>query len=196
MKRKILALVASMTLVLGMSLSANAAGSPSASTAAASTETVVTTPSGQNISAATLQTYASEVSIASTDAKDAKVTATSPAAAVSLAYFAGKEVGENAKVLTMVDITASSAGTFTINVPGVVAGQSVTVIHLKSSTEDEVLPATAGNGTVTFSMTTYSPVAVVANATSPKTGANTFAMALAAIAALGVAVYCAKRYAK
>lgn len=195
MKKKLLAMLGVMVLTLGTSMSAFAAGSPSANSAAASTETVVTTPSGQNISEASLVTFAAETKMTS-DVEGATMTATSTGAAVSLTYFAGEKVGANAKVLTMVDITASKPGKFTLAVDGIVAGQNVTVLHLIDSTHVEVLPATAGNGTVTFSMTSYSPVAVVTNATSPRTGANTVVIVLVAIAAASAAVFCTKRYAK
>ncbi len=88
--------------------------------------------------------------------------------------------------------------TLTFDVNGVKAGMNVYALHFNAEKDMwEVIPATAGNGTVTATFTSLSPVAIVttdAAVVSPKTADTTMvwaAMALVAIA--GVAVVNKKR---
>lgn len=86
---------------------------------------------------------------------------------------AANSLGGTIRIATMVDIhvpTGTGAATFTLGVPGLVSGQSVTVLHLRSDGVVERLPVSSVNsGSVTFTMTSYSPVAVIINESSSTT---------------------------
>ena len=83
--------------------------------------------------------------------------------------------------------------TITFTVPGVVSTTKVAVLHYKGSAW-EVVPSTAGNGTVTATFDSLSPVAFVidkntastgtGSTTSPKTGESTAVIGLGVIALL------------
>lgn len=210
MKKKFLAFACAAVLTFGMSMTAFAASSPDAGSTASSssssststessTEVLVKTASGLAITPEVLSNYAGNTTL-STSVAGATVTPLGNKAAVSMVAAANATVGSNAVIATMVDINVPSGtgtATFTLGIPSLVAGQSVTVIHLKSSTEWETLPVSAvGNGTVTFTMSSYSPVAVVLNATAPKTGEANMAIILV-IAAAGIAgaAVCGRKYA-
>lgn len=210
MKKKLLAFACAAVLTFGMSMTAFAASSPTAgSTASAaedSTETVspkevlVKTTSGQAVTPEVLSNYVSNTTL-TTSVAGASITPVGNKAAVSMVAAANGQVGPNAVIATMVDINVpdgTGTATFTLGVPSLVAGQSVTVIHLKSSTEWEVLPVSAvGNGTVTFTMSSYSPVAVVLNATAPKTGeANMAIVLMIAMAGIAGAAVCGRKFAR
>lgn len=219
MKKRILAMVLVLVLTLGMSMTVMAAPSPEAGDLVGgdgaevepepepepeapkyvpSTETVVTTGSGEAISEASLYADLAATTL-TTDVAGATLSNVGPQAAVCMVDKANAVVGANANILTMVDIQVpAGTGTesFTLNVPGLVAGQSVVILHLKSATDIEVITPTAvNNGSVTFTMSSYSPVAVVVNATAPKTAdANLAWVAVLAISCLGGAVFFSKKY--
>ncbi|MBQ8247106.1 MAG: hypothetical protein IJZ42_08235 [Lachnospiraceae bacterium] len=202
MKKRLLALVSVVVFTLGMSMTVLAAPSPVASDAPTtytpSNEAVVTTASGQSISEASLYANLNSTSL-TTDVQGASLTNVGPQAAVCLVNKANEVVGANANVVTMVDIQVpegTGTASFTLNVPSLVAGQSVTVLHLKSATEIEVLPVTAvNNGSVTFTMSSYSPVAVVVNATAPKTAdVNMAWVGVLALVSAGGAVILSKKF--
>lgn len=201
MKKRLLALVSVLVFTMGMSMTVLAAPSPVAQEApkyTPSTETVATTASGQSISEASLYANLNTTSL-TTDVQGASLTNVGPNAATCLVNYANEQVGSNANVVTMVDIQVpegTGTATFTLNVPSLVAGQSVTVLHLKSATEIEVLPVTAvNNGSVTFTMSSYSPVAVVVNATAPKTAdVNMAWVAVFALISAGGAVILSKKF--
>ncbi len=219
MKKRILAMVLVLVLTLGMSMTVMAAPSPEAGDLVGgdgaevepepepepeapkyvpSTETVVTTGSGEAISEASLYADLAATTL-TTDVAGATLSNVGPQAAVCMVDKANAVVGANANILTMVDIQVpDGTGTesFTLNVPGLVAGQSVVILHLKSATDIEVITPTAvNNGSVTFTMSSYSPVAVVVNATAPKTAdANLAWVAVLAISCLGGAVFFSKKY--
>jgi len=73
----------------------------------------------------------------------------------------------NASVLAMTDLsvangTDTSKGIkVTLTVPGVLPGDNIQVLHQKSTGDWETLPATVGNGTVTVTMKTFSPIVIV-----------------------------------
>lgn len=191
MKKKLLALAGAVVLSMAMSLTAFAAPSPTA-------EAVATTTSGQVISEAVLTQFVGATKIV-TDVQGAKIGQVGNKAAVALVNTADAVVGANATVVTMVDIDVpegTGTATFTLEVPGLVAGQSVYVLHVKSDSTVELLPVTAvGNGSVTFTMTSYSPVAVVVNASAPKTGeANATALIVIAMAGVAGAFVFGKKY--
>ncbi len=228
MKKRILALVFVLVLTFGMSMTAMAAPSPEAgdiiygdeiidttpdstpvgpSTSPApapapsyepSTDTVVTTGSGQSISEASLYADVAKTTL-TTDVAGATLTNVGPQAAACMVAKANDVVGSNATVLTMVDIQVpdgTGTATFTINVAGIMAGQNVTILHLKSADDIEVIkPSAVNNGSVTFTMSSYSPVAVVVNATAPKTADANYAwVAVLALSCLSGAVFFSKKY--
>ncbi|MCM1216719.1 MAG: hypothetical protein NC331_05220 [Lachnospiraceae bacterium] len=221
MKKRFLAFACAAVLTFGMSMTAFAASSPtgsgtaSSNTASAaeaaddssssadttsSTEVLVKTASGQAVTPEVLSGYVSNTTL-STSVSGASIAPVGNKAAVSMIAAAYDKVGANAVIATMVDISVpegTGTATFTLGVPSLVAGQSVTVLHLKSSTEWEVLPVSAvGNGTVTFTMSSYSPVAVVLNATAPKTGeANMAVILMIAAAGIAGAAVCGGRFAR
>lgn len=193
MRKKLIALLGAAVLTLGMSVTAFAAPSPKA-------DVVANTASGQKITVETLQNYAKNTTL-KTDVAGASIAQVEKTQAATLASAAEKQVGANATIASMVDISVP-AGTgkasFTLGVPSLVSGQSVTVLHLKSDGSIEKLPVSAvSNGSVTFTMTSYSPVAVVVNATAPVTGeANMAVILVIALAGIAGAVVCGTKFAR
>ena len=57
--------------------------------------------------------------------------------------------------------SADNPVTVTFSIPGVKKGDSISVIHRKADGDWEVLPGTCGDGTVTATFTSFSPVAFV-----------------------------------
>lgn len=90
---------------------------------------------------------------------------------------AANSLGGTFRIATIIDIhvpAGTGAATFTLGVPGLVSGQSVTVLHLRGDGAVERLPVSSVNsGSVTFTMTSYSPVAVIINESSTTTGSST-----------------------
>ncbi len=88
--------------------------------------------------------------------------------------------------------------TITLNVTGVTSDMSAKIIHYTSDDEYEVLDATTGSGTVTFTVSSLSPIGVVvegaATTTAPQTGefGMTAVMALAVLA-LGTAFFVSRK---
>lgn len=206
MKKKLLAFACAAVLTFGMSMTAFAATSPTAGSTASAEESGSTVePATRTVGSKVLSTemmsgYASSTTL-STSVPGASITPVGINAAASMQIFAERAVGSNAVIATMVDINVpagTGTATFTLGVPSLVAGQSVTVIHLKDKDNYEVLPVSAvGNGTVTFTMSSYSPVAVVLNATSPKTGEAGMAVVLmTAMAGIAGAAVCGRKFAR
>ena len=117
------------------------------------------------------------------------------AKAQAQAYF-----GESATVLKVFDVSLPagdySAGVdVTMNVPGVLAGQSISVIHWNGQYWENLAVTNVSDGSVTATFTSFSPVAVVVNpATAPGTGFNPAYFAAAAmVLALAGAAFCARR---
>lgn len=81
---------------------------------------------------------------------------------------AGLPYGENAFACADVNLEGSGVSadnpiTVTFLVEGVKAGHDISVIHKKADGTWETLPGTAGDGTVTATFTSFSPVAIVNN---------------------------------
>lgn len=115
-------------------------------------------------------------------------------------YTAKTMVSESASVLKAFDVSLPagdySAGVqVTMNVPNVVAGQKIAVLHQKADGTWESLKVNdVSNGSVTATFTSFSPVAIVAYDASPKTGsAFPVVMVLAVLAFAGAAV-CYRKY--
>lgn len=192
MKKKFLALVCAMTMVVGMSMSVCAAGSSSAS-AVASTATAPTATSavGQTIADTTLEAFDKEASVETTVA-GATVEKATIEEAKTLTAAATKTIGSGAFIASIVDIkvpTGTGAAQFTLKgISNVWAGQKVTVLHLKADgTVEAITPDKVANNEVTFTLTSYSPVAIVVDTTgtaSPKTRDIVVAMSIIAMLAL------------
>ena len=193
MRKKIFALLSAAVLSVSMTVTAFAAPSPSA-------DKVATTTSGQVISKATLTEFVSKTKL-ETSVSGAKIETVKDTAAASLVKAANETVGSNATVATMVDIDVpqgTGSAEFTLKVSSLVAGQSVTVLHLKKDGTVEKLPVSSvKNGSVTFTMTSYSPVAVIVDAAAPKTAeANTMVIMIIAMAGVAGAVVCGRKFAR
>lgn len=178
MKKRILALACAMTLVFGMSLTVSAAGSSSADKAASTAvqntqgEVVSTTNStGQVLTGATLAEFAETTGISGV--AGAKLGVVSNETAKSMIAEANKVVGSGAFIATIVDLqvpAGTGTATFTLSCPNVWKGQSVKILHLKSDGTYEVItPSSVANNAVTFTMSSYSPIALVIDTTAPKT---------------------------
>ncbi len=116
------------------------------------------------------------------------------AKAVAKEYF-----GASAQVLNVFDVTLPegdySAGVdVTLNIPSVKAGQSISVLHWNGSIWENLKVTDIKDGSVTATFTSFSPVAVVLNATAPSTG---YEMPVGLIAVILVcaagAVFCFRR---
>ncbi len=118
------------------------------------------------------------------------------AKAQAQAYF-----GESATVLKVFDVSLPagdySAGVdVTMNVPGVLAGQSISVIHWNGQYWENLAVTNVSDGSVTATFTSFSPVAVIVNPSvaAPGTGykAPVAAGLLAVVFAAGAA-YCFRK---
>lgn len=207
MKRKILALACAMTLVFGMSMSVSAAGSATASATAGDVANNVTAPAeelvsadenatGQVITANTIQYFADTTTVSGV--AGASLSAVSTDTAKAMIAQAKTIAGSNTFIASIVDLNVpagTGAATFTLGCPNVWKGQNVTILHLKSDgTYETIAPSSVEDNKVTFTMTSYSPVAIVINtgstgARSPKTGEIiALVAALAAVSGIGAGV--------
>lgn len=193
MRKRIFALLSAAVLSVAMTVTAFAAPSPSA-------DKIASTTSGQVISQQTLAVFVKDTKL-KTSVSGAKIEQVDNKEAATLVKSSNELVGDNATIATMVDISVP-AGTgsaeFTLEIPSLVSGQSVTVLHLKKDGSVEKLPVSSvKNGSVTFTMTSYSPVAVVVNAAAPKTGeVNTMLIMIIAMAGIAGAVVCGRKFAR
>lgn len=192
MKRKILGLVCAMTMMVGMSMSVLAAGSSDAE-AVAKSEVIIaaeTNTTGQVITGGTLEFFETDTKVSGVEGL--KVSAVPVETAKAIAVHANNIAGDNAFIATMVDLEVPAGtgnATFTLNCSNVWKGQNVTILHLKSDgTVETITPSSVEDNQVTFTLSSYSPVAVVINtataAKSPKTG-DVLALAVAATALCG-----------
>lgn len=161
---------------------------------------IAVTPGGQVITDSALVSFVDNASFA-TDVAGAHIRVAARASVAKFVSAANQLVGANAAIASIVDIVVpdgTGTASFTLGVPVLRAGQSVTVLHLRSDGQIETLPVSAvGNGTVTFTMSSYSPVAVVINATAPKTAdMNTTVLLFLALMGMTGAVIFGKKYAQ
>lgn len=184
--KRVLGLALSLTLMLAMSVSVFAAGSPQGNGTVSSG-----TSNGQNV-------------IFGDKLDD------------SFMQAAQQNMGKapaGTRIVDIVDVKGpegyvkGTAITITFNVAGVVAGQQVGVLHQKADGSWEYLNGTAGNGTITVHFPNgLSPVAFVVGGqiktgttgttgTSPKTGefGTTSVLAIIAVLAMGGAVACYRK---
>ena len=124
------------------------------------------------------------------------ISSVSPATVSEAKKVAEINLPASATVLKVVDVSLPvdfEKVTLTFEVSGVKAGQKVTVLHMLPDHNWEILPGTAGNGTVTATFTSLSPVAFVVGATSPKTGETLPVFALLAVICLAGTVVCTRK---
>lgn len=213
LKRKILALACAMTLVFGMSMSVCAATSPTASATAGDVANNAAQPSpaapaevlvnasenttGQVITADTIKYFADTTTVSGV--AGASISAVSTETAKAMIAQAKTIAGNSTFIASIVDLNVpagTGAATFTLGCPNVWKGQNVTILHLKSDgTFETIKPSAVEDNKVTFTMTSYSPVAIVINTstTAPKTG-DVFALATAMAAVSGTgAVVCGRK---
>lgn len=189
MKKRILALACAMTMLFGMSLSVFAASSSTASStagaaaqeAAARSEyeaemnqiMTIDNSTGQTFSGWTIQGFAETTKITS-GVSGATISAVSLDTAKAMIIEANKRIGAGAFIASIVDLNVpagTGTATFTLSCPNVWKGQNVTILHLKSDgTYETIKPSNVADNSVTFTMTSYSPIAIVIDTTSPKTG--------------------------
>ena len=195
MKKKLTALLAAV-MIFALNLSAFAAPSVT---------TVTADKTGATQTAAAL---ADGVSVKSTGivingvAKTVTpVVKSVPAATVTSAQTAAKSlVSANANLLKLIDVSLPESFTsakITFDVSGVKAGQKVNVLHQKADgTWEKIANVVVGDGTVTATFTSLSPVAFVVEGTSDKTGSvSPVVTILAAICLAGAAFYGFKAFA-
>lgn len=187
MKKRILALACAMTMVFGMSLSAFAATSPTGSSTADSAKEdaekaayeaemseVVTIPnsSGQTFSGWTIMNFAETTKISS-GVSGATISAVGLDTARAMIVEANRLVGTGTFIASIVDLNVpagTGTATFTLTCPNVWKGQKVTILHQKKDgTYETIKPSNVADNSVTFTMTSYSPIAIVIDTTSPKT---------------------------
>ncbi len=213
MKKRILALACALTLVFGMTLSVSAADgdsntSPNAASDAQEAQEddddtvsiqndateVVTIPNstGQSFDGATIAEFARTTTISS-GVTGAAINPVSNETAKAIIATANSVIGANAFIASVVDLSVpegTGTATFTLACPNVWKGQNVSILHLKSDGTYEVIkPSSVENQSVTFTMTSYSPIAIVIDTAAPKTADSGLAsgMLIAALALIGAA---------
>ena len=186
MKKKI-AVVLTALMVMAMGTTAFAATSPTTktTTAEATAYANVTVAAGGIVIDGVASTAAPTVKAVTT----AQVEAAQTQAVASVA--------PTAKVLQMIDVTlpvSFEKAQLTFSVNGVTAGQKIAVLHQKHDGSWEVInPDSVGNGTVTATFTSLSPIAFVAYNASAQTGETTPVLPIIVlICAAGIAVCGAK----
>lgn len=188
--KKIVSLVAALTLVFAINLSVCAAPSVSKLPTATSPDvTVSQLPTGTTAGGA-------EATIKNTSSQYTRQ-------AVSVLAAVAGISAEEAKTYTPIatfDVSAKETGNITFNIAGVKATDAVIVLHKCSQHgyDWEKLPASAGNGTVTATFHSFSPVVIFvkAGAASPKTAdASMTTAALVAMIAVAGLVISKKKFA-
>ncbi len=192
MKKRILALVCATVMALAMGMTVCAAPSPGANSV--TTESVgpseVSTPS-QSFDYGDMKDMVANTTVTSSVA--CKYNEVGLDVVADAMDYAKSAVGANSLLVTIFDLKAEKAGTFTVGC-NVKAGQSVSVLHEKSEGNWEVIkPTSVKNGSVTFNMTSYSPVAIVVNGTASKTADVAGVAAVMALVSLAGAAVCGKK---
>lgn len=181
------------------SSSAGAVANESGSSSSAAASEVLVSGSdnvtGQKFSADTLEYFAQDTKVSGV--AGATVKEVSPATAKAMIAQARTIAGRYTFIASIVDLqvpAGTGTATFTLTCSNVWKGQNVTILHQKSDGSFETIkPISVEDNKVTFTMTSYSPVAIVINTGSPKTGDIILLVAaVAAISGTGTAV-CAKK---
>ena len=198
MKKRILAIICAMTMVIGMSMTVSAAGSASASDTATDALVVATeNTTGQKLGTASLNYFAETTTV--TGVAGATMKEVPAETAKAMITQAQTIAGKDTFIASIVDLSVpagTGAATFTVGCPNVWKGQNVTILHQKSDgSYENIKPSKVEDNKVTFTMTSYSPIAIVINtgAVSPKTGdIIALVAAMAAISGIGAAA-CARK---
>lgn len=161
MKKRLFALASALILTFGMSVSVFAADSASADT---TTTTVVAVSVDTPISDTQASEFAKSTTVTSS-VEGAKVQAVTASVANTAAAEAKASVGSNAAIATVVDLSVpegTGVADFTLSVPTVKAGQRIVVLHQKKDgTWEKIDPTSVKDGAVSFTLTSYSPIAIV-----------------------------------
>lgn len=179
--RKLAKLAIAMTVVMSMGITAMAAGSISTTYSFSG----ATDDSGNAI----------ELTVAA-----ATETVTAADAVAAIAAASDISIATEDAVVIIQEITAPEGAEFpltiTLSVGGVTADSTVAVLHYTEGAW-EYVAATAGDGVVSFTVSSLSPIAVVVegtSTTSPETGeASMVSIMMIAAVALGTAFVVSKR---
>ncbi len=184
MKKKILALVCAMTMVLGATMTVFAAESTTAKDTVTESGVTVKVPTEAEAAA-----FAEDTSVkveVGDELKDVSVTPVSPAIAEEASTEAAKNVAAAAdvdtavqpEICTVVDVNNNGeGGKFTLAVPAIknATGKGFIVLH-KNGEVWETVPSTVdpAAGTIAFTLSSTSPVAVVSYTlkAAPETPSN------------------------
>ncbi len=189
MKKKVAAL---LTAIMVMAMGTTAFAASPTTTTTDTTTTTATAYADVTIASngVVIDGVASNVTPTITAVTTAQVEAAQAQAVAS--------ISSTAKVLKMVDVSLPVSFTkaqLTFNVSGVTEGQKIAVLHQKhDGSWETITPDAVGNGTVTATFTSLSPVAIVAYNASAQTGetAPVMPVIIAVICMAGVAI-CAKK---
>jgi len=111
--------------------------------------------------------------------------------------YAKDELGNNVLLVTIFDLhvpAGTGAASYTVTNPNIFAGQSVKVLHQKADGQWEtIIPTAVANGSVTFTLTSYSPVAIVVDGTASKTADVAAVATIMAMVGLAGTTICAKK---
>ncbi len=186
MRKKILALICATVMTLAMGMTAAAAGSVEAEDVPA--EQLAT--STQQFAATTMEDFATTTVVKSGNGTISAASLETAAAAIAQAKAV---VNENAFVAAIVELDGTP-GTFTLECPNVWAGQKVFVLHqLANGSWEKITPDSVANNSVTFTLTSLSPVALVVDTTASKTADMSGAVAMMALISLAGCVVCVKK---
>lgn len=196
MKKKIAVLLAAV-LVLSMGTTVYAAGSTDTTTTPAPTEAEVAAQKEAATLATGVNASTSVVIDGVAQSVNPTISSVDPSIVGTAKNAASVLVSPEASVLKVVDVklpVSFSKATITFNVSGVVAGQNIQVLHQESNGQWVIIPdVTVGDGTVTATFTSLSPVAFVSSATSDKTGEMVSAFAILSLISLAGTAVCAKK---
>lgn len=211
MKKRILALVCAVVMTVGMSLTVSAAASGYASSTASSnsgtSSSVVSSEAAQvesipaenlatatqQIDYATIQEFAKTTTIKSGVA-GATVNPVMGVTVVEAIKEAKAQVGNNAFIASVIDIKADAPGTYTVACPNVWAGQKVFILHeISAGNWEKITPAKVANNEVTFTLNSYSTVAIVVDTTAGKTADVAPMVAMMAVVCLAGVAVCGKK---
>ena len=212
MKKKLAAVVLSMVLCLGASVTTLAAGSPSANNSSTTTSQTTTAATEVKVEQKAITQDAlndvqkEKLSGYFTDmaAIDNDTTLTAAAVQTMINSVLGLNYSYKSGVYGTYELTATDlSNPIAISVAGIKAGDTVVVAHLTSAGVWENVPVTnVADGVVYAKFTSLSPVFVAsvadtnAAATSPKTadaGMNMAMILVVVIAATGAVVYARRR---
>ncbi len=190
MKKRIMAFACAFALMLSMSLNVFAASANGSEVGNNSPDASLTIGS-QTITESDLTAYAADTKV-SASVEGVTLSAVSTDTAKAAVAEAKKVVGDNAFIASVVDLNVpegTGEAEFVLNIASIRKNQSVTILHGKADgTWESIAPSKVEDGAVTFKLTSYSPIAVVVNATAPKTGDLLWLVAVMAAVCLGGAI--------